>query len=348
MPSKAFYQALKYPTPANLVVNPTFLVGTYTANATPANQWEVEVTGTGLTATVNSAVISSNTSNGSRSRLRLQVITADATITDNERVQVIQTIEGLRTLPLRWGESGGKYAAVRFGLKAPVGNYCMTLTGGSNTNIDFLYTKPIPVVSTADTEYEFIIPPPAANATVTWNNNNINAGLTLRFVFVAGPNISSNSNLNQWGTTAHLGLNGMTNGVAANTNVFELYDVGVYAVDNANSSAPPFVQDDYNKTLEECNRYHQIIPTMNLMGYNTNVAVVSAIGATVTFTTPMRTTPQVALSSLTNTRTANCNTTSVSSGSFTFKADFITGTAGVALATATATANARMIYGGFG
>lgn len=283
----------------NLPVTPNFLSKNYIINGSmrvsqenggaagavsgyfPVDQFFVNFTTTG-TLTIQQA--QSLTPGGSPNRIRVTVGTADTTPTNN--LNVVTRLEGLTIADLRMGYATARTFTLQFGVRAPPGTYCVsfrnfpvtrsyvaeyTIAGGEG-NIDVVRTITVP----GD-----IVPP--------WTSDN-SLGLSITFATMPST-VATQTTPGSWQAGNFVATANQFLFMGTAGNIFELFDVGLYA----GSVAPPFQVPDYGSELDQCKRYWQRIGgaqagDVYIRGYNTAGA---GITTTVGYTTELRAIPVV-------------------------------------------------------
>lgn len=209
----------------------------------PADQWGVNFANDGVVSVQQVASLSPA---GSPNRIRLTVTTADAAIAANQYYMLRQTLEGLRVADLAFGSAAAKTVTLKFGVKAPAGTYCVSLR---NNVPDRTYLAPFTISggeANTDVYKTLTIPGDVAG---TWLKNNL-VGMYVTWGLAVGTDYQAAGNVWQAGGT--FGTSAQSNFLATNGNVFELFDVGLYA----GTVAPDFVVPDPARTLRECQRYY--------------------------------------------------------------------------------------------
>ena len=248
-----------------------------------ADQWCMIVLTTGL---VQTQWVQAVTPNGSLNRIRTTVATADATLTAAENYNIWQAVEGFCVDDIGWGTAAAKQLVLRFGFKAPAGTYSVQVNNNNNDRCYIANFTIQPGQANTDTEQVIIIP---GDTIGTWLTNG-NVGLLLRFCYGAGPTYTGVAG---WqGGALKFATPANTNGLANITNVFELFDVGLY-VDATKSGVPPkWEPPDYATELERCMRYWGRFENNQCYGYglaaggyvnNYNLPVLMRASPTLTF-----------------------------------------------------------------
>jgi hypothetical protein len=287
----------RYPGTANTynrIINPSMQISQQNGNTAgnavgfyAADMWPMSrVAGTGGICSVQRVQVLS--SNGSRSRLRMTITTAQASLAAGDYAGFYHRVEGNRIADLKWGTAAALPAILRFGMKAPAGTWAFSFRSGDTATAPRAYSIPL-VVSAGnankDVEYVFTIPGPIDGS---FPNANV-SGLELWFTLAAGTNYAVGADLT-WRTGATIGVAGQSNGLASTSNVFEIFDVGLYADPSQTGVAPPFQTPHHEDDLFDCMRY--CYPAYGMRGY-----VVSATVARLQESrpAPMRVVPSYAI-----------------------------------------------------
>jgi hypothetical protein len=250
----------------------------------PADQW---IIGHIQDGTLTTQQVSSATPGGSENRIRMTVTSADASLAAGQYAFLVQTIEGLRTADLQWGTANATDVVLRFGFKGPAGTYAVairnqdanrsfvrefTISGG-DANIDTLQTLTFP-----------------GDTSGTWDKDNTGS-LKITFTFATGSTYQTTPD--SWQAGNYRGTSTQSNGIGTTSNVFELFDVGLYADPDSTGVAPRFELPHYDTDLQECMRYYyQTVgdPLGASFRYISSASSSISLG-TVTLPEPMRTSP---------------------------------------------------------
>lgn len=246
--------------PLNYVLNPAFQInqaniGTVTTSGAHLMEgWRV---GFGNTAVVSFSRVASVTQRGSPYRLRAVVSTADATLTTTDHCHIMGRLESVKSYPFGWGNASlAKPAVMNFGWRSPAGTYSFNIR---DSDLDYGYITSFTVAAgQANTDVYFTIPIPAppAGAGGPWPvANDSNLGLQFSFGIAFGPTYQTATPGWQGGSV--YSLNTMTNGLAAVSNTFELFDVGLYVDPNNTGKAPPWQYTSDRQALFDAHRYFQ-------------------------------------------------------------------------------------------
>lgn len=304
----AFQTAIGVPSPRpNLIVNPRMQISQENGNSSgttngyhAADQWPVyHVSSAG---TITRQRVQSVTPRGSKDRLRVNITTADASLAAGEYLVVMQSIEGNRVAHLKWGTAGAVPVVLRFGFKGPAGTYAVVLQNSSQVrNYPKTFTISAGQANT-DTEHTIVIPGDTAG---TWLKDN-GIGIILAFTLAVGTNFHGADGA--WAAGGNFGTSAVSNGMASNTNVFEIFDVGLYADPDGLGIAPDWTPMSEAFDLRECQRYYwkgdQSNANYNLAGPDQIMFLGSVggtghdVGASLWFPTEMRVAPTVTRSSM--------------------------------------------------
>lgn len=185
----------------------------------PVDQWaQYFVTSAG---TLTVAQVASVTPAGSPNRLRATVTTADASLAAGEFWTLTQNLEGSNVADFRYGSASAKASVLRFGFKGPAGTYAVALhNSAGNRSFVALFTIASGDANT-DTVQEIAIP---GDTTGTWLTADGVIGVTLDIVLACGSTFQGTTG---WQSGNILGTSGVSNGMATQGAVFELFDVGL-------------------------------------------------------------------------------------------------------------------------
>jgi len=246
-----------YSAPAkNYIVNPGMRIsqenGTSSGTTSgyyPVDQWYVAHSQDG---TLTTQQVSSATPGGSENRIRMTVTGADASIAAGQFAVFQHFIEGLRTADLQWGTANATDVVLRFGFKGPAGTFAVSILNqdanrsfvreftisGDDANTDTLQTLTFP-----------------GDTSGTWDKDNTGS-LLLNFTFAAGSTYQTTADAWQaGGIGGYFGTSSTSNGIGTTSDVFELFDVGLYADPDSTGVAPIFELPHYDSDLQECQRY---------------------------------------------------------------------------------------------
>jgi hypothetical protein len=227
----------------------------------PVDQWFF---GHSQDGTLTFQQVTSATPGGSENRVRMTVTSADTSIAAGQYATLVQFIEGLRTADLQWGTSNATDVVLRFGFKGPSGTYAVaiknqdsnrvfirefTISGG-DANTDTLQTVTFP-----------------GDTSGTWDKDNT-LSFQLIFTFAVGSNYQTTADA--WQAGNYFGTATQSNGIGTTSDVFEIFDVGLYADPDSTGLAPRFELPHYDTDLKECQRYYQEV-IMSLRDYATVV-----------------------------------------------------------------------------
>jgi len=286
---------LNFKVPKNYIVNPGMRIsqenGTSSGTTSgyhPVDQWYVAHSQDG---TLTTQQVSSATPGGSENRIRMTVTSADTSIAAGQYAVLLQYIEGLRTADLQWGTANAVDVVVRFGFKGPAGTYAVgirnqdanrsfvrefTISGGG-ANTDTLQTVTFP-----------------GDTSGTWDKDNT-ASFLLIFTLATGSTFQTTADA--WQAGNYLGTSSTSNGIGTTSDVFEIFDVGLYADPDSTGLAPRFELPHYDTDLQECMRYYYTSTyAQGSGGYNANAR---GNYSTITHPVTMRAAAAVSFSSIT-------------------------------------------------
>jgi len=190
----------------------------------------------------------SRTPAGSPYRLRCVVTVADAAVGATDYVAITTKLEGQRIADLLFGTAAAKAITLRFGVRAPAGTYCVVIRNAASTRTWLAEYVISASEANVDTVKTITVP---GDTTGTWAIDNT-SGIEVIWSLMVGANYHNVSGawiaaISMLGTSNQFNLMGTIN------NVFELFDVGLYA----GSVAPTYVVPDVAAELDLCMRYFE-------------------------------------------------------------------------------------------
>ena len=245
---------LNFRVPKNYIVNPGMRVsqenGTSSSTTSgyyPVDQWGFFHSQDG---TLTIQQVASATPGGSENRIRMTVTSADASLASGQYALFIQNIEGLRTADLQWGTANATDVVLRFGFKGPAGTYAVSIRNqdfnrsfvreftisGGDANTDTLQTVTFP-----------------GDTSGTWDKDNT---LSLNILFTLATGSTYQTTADSWQAGNYFGTSSTSNGIGTTSDVFEIFDVGLYADPDSTGLAPRFELPHYDIDLLECQRYY--------------------------------------------------------------------------------------------
>jgi len=253
----------------NYIVNPGMRVsqenGASSGTASgyyPVDQFSVVHSQDG---TLTSAQVASATPGGSTHRTRVTVTTADASLSASQYALIYHPIEGRRVADLRFGGSSAKDVVVRFGWKSPAGTYAVCL---SNQDDNRTYVREFTISggdANADTVQTVTFP---GDTSGTWDSDNT-LSMQLRWTLATGSTFQTTANA--WQASEYYGTSSTSNGIGTISNVFELFDVGMYADPDSTGIAPEFELPHNDHDVRECMDYYE--KTTSLAAYAATIDI---------------------------------------------------------------------------
>ena len=242
----------------NLIINGAMQVaqrGTSQASITSSGYYNVDRFRTALnTGTVTTSQSTDvPTGEGFSKSFKVDVTTADTSLSGTNFLHVQQAIEGQNLQSLAYGTSSAKDITLSFFVKSnKTGIYCISLEKSDNTRYDFTVEYTINSADTWEKKTITISPDSniqAANGAIDDDNGK---GFNLKFVLAAGGDRDNGSN-NTWNssTPAHSTSN-QVNLLDSTSN--EWYLTGVQL--ELGSVATPFEHRSHADELQLCKRYY--------------------------------------------------------------------------------------------
>ncbi|MEK1890805.1 MAG: hypothetical protein AAAB35_25230 [Phyllobacterium sp.] len=161
--------------------------------------------------------VGSKTPRGSAYRVRLSVTTADTSLAAGEYLCLTQKLEGSRLADLGWNGTTGQQLVLRFGFRGPAGTYSISYQNPVTATRTWVSNFTISA-GQANTDVEITKVIPACTTGGTWPNDN-GQGSQLNITLASGSTFNTTPDV--WATGNFLGGTGISNGLGANTNVFE-------------------------------------------------------------------------------------------------------------------------------
>lgn len=245
----------------------------------PVDQFFVGFIGSG--GAISTQRITSRTPKNSLNRIRASVTTAKTSLASGDYFTIIQRIEGRMVADANFGSSGAKQLLLTFGFKAPIGTYSFRLANNAGSRS---YVGQIVVSNTSDNYYSFIIP---GDTTGTWAVDG-NIGFDLTIVLATGTTYQGSLG---WQAGNYLGTSSNFNGLGSTSNVFELFDVGLYVDETGSGQFPEWKSPEYDEELSKCMRYYQ---TISLSARAVGASAIP-VSAAFYFFKPLRTTPTMSV-----------------------------------------------------
>lgn len=235
---------------------------------------------------ISVAQVASVTPGGSPNRLRATVTGTDTSIASGQYAYIEHRIEGQMVADFRYGGASAKAAILRFGVKAPAGTYCVSVTN-SATNRSFVAEV---VVSGGEANTDVVKTVAiSGDTTGTWLTDT-GIGLSVRWCLAGG---STYQGATGWSAGNYLGTSSQSNFLGTNSQVFELFDVGLYLDIDGSATAPPWELPDYADALRRCQRYYCKLLS-SARGYLASGG--ASIDVPVYWPVPMRAAPATSLS----------------------------------------------------
>jgi hypothetical protein len=289
---------LNFRVPKNYIVNPGMRIsqenGTNSGTTNlyyPVDQWYTSIVHDG---TLTFQQVSSATPGGSENRIRMTVTSADTSIAAGQIAVLAQYIEGLRTADLQWGTANATDVVLRFGFKGPAGTYAVAIR---NQDANRSFVREFTILggdANTDTLQTVTFP---GDTSGTWDKDNT-ASFQLVFTFATGSTFQTTADA--WQAGNYLGTASTSNGIGNTSDVFELFDVGLYADPDSTGLAPRFELPHYDIDLLECQRYYYKNNDNARWSFQTNINGNPDWETMVYFPVIMRSTPTISRTSITD------------------------------------------------
>jgi hypothetical protein len=268
----------------NRVVNPAMQITQEFARSTNltalayfADQWLVTFAGDGTLgfANVPNTLLGADAGpyNGT-----IQINTADAAMAAGQYLQILQSIEGIRTADFQWGTAGALPIVLRFKAVCSIAlTFAVSLKNGANNRS---YVKNCTIA--ANTPTWFTIPIPG-DTTGTWAIDTASS-ISLSFGLASGTTFHAPSE--GWSAGAFIATATTSNFWVTAGARFSFGAVGLYLDANGTGVPPPWAMPDEAQEMMACQRYFGIY-TMTILNAS------SGVSTSVMFPVDMRTTPAI-------------------------------------------------------
>ena len=242
----------------NLIINGAMLIsqrGSSQASITSSGYYNIDRFRTALnTGTVTTSQSTDvPTGEGFSKSFKVDVTTADTTLSGTNFLHVQQPIEGQNLQMLSYGTSGAKTITLSFFVKSnKTGIYCISLEKTDNTRYDYTAEYTISSANTWEKKTITIVPDSNIQASGGAIDNDNGKGFNLKFVLAAGGDRDNGAN-NTWNssTPTHSTSN-QVNFLDSTSN--EWYVTGVQL--EVGDTATSFEHRSHGEELARCQRYY--------------------------------------------------------------------------------------------
>jgi hypothetical protein len=238
--------------PRNRLLNGAMMIsqqnGTTAGTSSGSNRYLVDqwIGGAGgsLTGVSSGVQVAAVTPAGSPNRMRISVTTAQASMAAGDNPYFQHRIEGYEVADLLYGTATAKTMTLRLGMNFPQGTWCVAIYNGAS---DRAWVGEI-VISAGEAHTDVVktltIP---GDTTGTWLKTN-GIGMILLVTIASG---TTYQGVAGWQTGQKAATSSQTNGMSSTSNVFELFDCGLYE----GPAAPVFEVPSFEMELRRCQRY---------------------------------------------------------------------------------------------
>ncbi|MBA8798262.1 hypothetical protein FHW77_001968 [Agrobacterium sp. RC10-4-1] len=189
-------------------------------------------------------------SDGSVTRPRLVVQTADAALAATDFYAAEFPIEGVNVSDLQFGTAGAKPFTWRGVVCLPQGTYGLSFTNFDNTRTYVAMFTVTAGEANKDKLISFAVPGDTAG---TWLKDTSGTGIRARVTFAFGSSFMTATE-GAWVAGNFLGTAAQTNALATVGNTLEIADIGLYF----GTKLPEWQKPDYDKVLKACRRLFRV------------------------------------------------------------------------------------------
>ena len=199
---------------------------------------------------LRSSLAAKTSGEGSLTRPRLVVQTADASLAASDFYDIEFPIEGVDVSDLRFGTANAKPFTWRGVVCLPQGTYGLSFANGDNSRT---YVAMFAVAAGEANNDKLISVTVPGDTSGTWVKDTSGTGIRARITFGFGSNFVGASE-GAWVAGNFLGTAAQTNAVATVGNTFEVADIGLYE----GTKLPVWQKPDYGKVLKACRRLFRV------------------------------------------------------------------------------------------
>ena len=289
----------------NLIINGAMQVaqrGTSQASITSSGYYNIDRYRTALnTGTVTTSQSTDvPTGEGFSKSFKVDVTTADTSLSGTNFLHVQQSIEGQNLQGLAYGTSGAKTITLSFFVRSnKTGIYCISLEKTDNTRYDYTAEYTINSADTWEKKIITIAPDSNIKAAAGAIDNDNGKGFNLKFCLAAGGDRDNGTN-NTWNTGTNHSTSNQVNLLDSTSN--EWYLTGVQL--EVGSQATSFEHRSYGDELALCQRYYY----RQVAGDNEffrGMAMADVDGNSIELNSPFPTTMRIAPTAIEQTGTAS-------------------------------------------
>ena len=288
---------LQRPNSKPIIINGDMAVSQRTTSTTIANdglvtdRFKHQISHDGATTVTQESLSSGNAyTNGFANALKIDVTTADSSLSSSQRYFINYAIEGTDIQNIKKGTSSAEKLTLAFWVKATKTgtNVVRCYTPDSDRSCSQSYT-----ISSSDTwEHKVLNFPADTTGTVIADDNT--SGMIFTWGVAVGSTYSSGTLQTTWGAnTSANDYVGQVNNLDNTSNNFHLTGVQLEVGEFSSTTLPPFQFENFGDNLARCQRYF-FKPTAKYSNAGTSYSMASLdmeVTATVDFPTRMRDDP---------------------------------------------------------
>ena len=269
---------IRRPNSKPIIINGDMAVSQRTTSTTIANdglvtdRFKHQISHDGATTVTQESLSSGNAyTNGFANALKIDVTTADSSLSSSQRYFINYAIEGTDIQNIKKGTSSAEKLTLAFWVKATKTgtNVVRCYTPDSDRSCSQSYT-----ISSSDTwEHKVLNFPADTTGTVIADDNT--SGMIFTWGVAVGSSYTSGTLATTWAANSSANdYVGQVNNLDNTSNNFHLTGVQLEVGEFSSTTLPPFQFEDFNENFKRCCRYfqkHHYDGTETLIGSGQNV-----------------------------------------------------------------------------
>tara|TARA_R100000231_G_scaffold35307_1_gene31267 strand:- start:284 stop:1444 length:1161 start_codon:yes stop_codon:yes gene_type:complete len=280
-----------------IIINGDMAVSQRTTSTTIANdglvtdRFKHQISHDGATTVTQESLSSGNAyTNGFANALKIDVTTADSSLSASQRYFINYAIEGTDIQNIKKGTSSAEKLTLAFWVKATKTgtNVVRCYTADSDRSCSQSYT-----ISSSNTwEHKVLNFPADTTGTVIADDNT--SGMIFTWGVAVGSTYSSGTLQTTWGAnTSANDYVGQVNNLDNTSNNFHLTGVQLEVGEFSSTTIPSFQFETFEENLSRCRRYYQTYENQRFLTTFNDGNTSDRLGVNFTFNTEMRNAPSI-------------------------------------------------------